>query len=81
MPGGDVGGPGLLAAVEDALQDGLAVIDTAVRAATEGRRARTHPRDPLPGFSALVAPRGRATQDGLGSRVLRAAGRGGPHAD
>ena len=80
IPGGDVGGPGLLPAVEGALVDGLAVIDTAVMAATDGRRARTHPRDPLPGFSALVAPRGRATQDGLGSRMLRAAGRGGPHA-
>jgi 1-acyl-sn-glycerol-3-phosphate acyltransferase len=82
IPGGDVGGPGLLPAVEGALLDGLAVIDTAAMAATDGRRARTHPRDPLPGFNALVAPRGRATQDGLGSRILRAAGRGEPpHGD
>jgi len=77
IPGAVVGGP--MPAVEKALLDGLDVIDTAVRAATDGRRARTHPRDPLPGFSALVAPRPRATQNGLGSRMLRAAGRGEPH--
>jgi 1-acyl-sn-glycerol-3-phosphate acyltransferase len=78
ISGSVVGGP--LPAVEDALLDGLAVIDTAVRVATDGRRARTNPRDPLPGFTALVAPRGRAVQDGLGSRMLRAVGRGGTHA-
>jgi hypothetical protein len=66
-------------AVESALLDGLDVIDSAVKAATDGHRARTHPRDPLPGFSALVAPRGRATWDSLGPRMLRAAGRGDPH--
>ena len=66
-------------AAETALLDGLDVIDTAVRAATDGRRARSHPHDPFPGFSALVAPRGRAIQDGLGPRLLRAAGRGEPH--
>ena len=78
IPSAVAGGP--VPAVERALLDGLSVIDIAAKAATDGRRARTHPRDPLPGFSALVAPRGRATQDGLGSRLLSVAGRGGPHA-
>ena len=77
ISGAVVGGP--LLAAETALLDGLDVIDSAVRAATDGRRARSHPRDPFPGFSALVAPRGRAIQDGLGPRLLRAAGRGEPH--
>lgn len=49
-------GSALLAAVESALLDGLDAIDVAVMAATDGRRARTHPRDPLPGFVPLVAP-------------------------
>ena len=77
ISGAVVGGP--LLAAETALLDGLDVIDSAVRAATDGRRARSHPHDPFPGFSALVAPRGRAIQDGLGPRLLRAAGRGEPH--
>jgi len=77
ISGAVVGGP--MPAVESALLDGLDVIDSAVKAATDGHRARTHPRDPLPGFSALVAPRGRATWDSLGPRMLRAAGRGDPH--
>ena len=49
-------GSALLAAVESALLDGLDAIDVAVMAATDGRRARTHPQDPLPGFVPLVAP-------------------------
>ena len=81
IAGADVGSSGVLPAVENALLDGLDVIDIAAKEATDGRRARTHPRDPLPGFSPLVAPRGRATQDGLGGRMLRTAGRGEPHAE
>ena len=59
--GGPDGGDGetgaaLLAAMESALLDGLDAIDVAVMAATDGRRARTHPKDPLPGFVPLVAP-------------------------
>lgn len=77
ISGAVVGGP--MPAVENAMLDGLDAIDVAVKAATDGRRARSHPRDPFPGFSALVAPRGRAIQDGLGARLLRAAGRGDPH--
>jgi hypothetical protein len=42
--------------MESALLDGLDAIDVAVMAATDGRRARTHPQDPLPGFVPLVAP-------------------------
>jgi hypothetical protein len=49
-------GAALLAAMESALLDGLDAIDVAVMAATDGRRARTHPKDPLPGFVPLVAP-------------------------
>jgi 1-acyl-sn-glycerol-3-phosphate acyltransferase len=49
-------GAALLAAMESALLDGLDAIDVAVMAATDGRRARTHPQDPLPGFVPLVAP-------------------------
>ena len=56
IPGAVVAGPALLPAVETALLDGLAVIDTAAAAATDGRRARTHPHDPLPGFVPLVSP-------------------------
>ena len=56
IPGADVGGEALLPAVEGAILDGLAVIDDAVREATDGRRARTHPHDPLPGFTPLVRP-------------------------
>lgn len=50
------GGQGLLPTVEKAIIDGLAAIDEAATAATDGRRARTHPGDPLPGFVALVPP-------------------------
>lgn len=49
-------GAALLAAMESALLDGLDAIDVAAMAATDGRRARTHPKDPLPGFVPLVAP-------------------------
>lgn len=58
MPGATVGGRALLPAVEGALLDGLAAIDVAAAAATDGRRARTHPQDPLPGFVPLVPPTG-----------------------
>ncbi len=54
--GRDVGGDALLPAVESAILDGLAIIDDAAREATDGRRARNHPHDPLPGFTALVRP-------------------------
>ena len=56
ISGRDVGAEALLPAVEDAILDGLAIIDDAVREATDGRRARTHPQDPLPGFTALIRP-------------------------
>ena len=56
IPGPTLGGDGLLPAVESRILDGLAVIDAAVREATDGRRARTHPLDPLPGFTPLVRP-------------------------
>lgn len=58
VPGVAVGGQALLPAIEGGLLDGLAAIDTAAAAATDGRRARTHPEDPLPGFTALVRPGG-----------------------
>lgn len=57
LPGGTLGGERLLPAVESALLCGLSVIDDAVRQATDGRRARTDPHDPLPGFAPLVRPR------------------------
>lgn len=63
-------GPALLPTVEAALIDGLGAIDAAAVAATDGHRARTHPQDPLPGFTPLVRP----------SR-LRAPGHGGPRGD
>jgi 1-acyl-sn-glycerol-3-phosphate acyltransferase len=78
IPGAAVGGQALLSAVESALLDGLAAIDVAAAAATDGRRARTHPDDPLPGFAPLVRPAGLAAQDGLGSRMLRTFGRREP---
>ena len=56
IPGPTLGGDGLLPAVESRILDGLAVIDAAVREATDGRRARTHPHDPLPGFTPLIRP-------------------------
>jgi hypothetical protein len=61
-------GSALLAAVESALLDGLDAIDVAVMAATDGRRARTHPQDPLPGFVPLVAPARWPLPRGFGSR-------------
>lgn len=87
MPASALAGHALLPAVENALLEGLTAIDTAAIAATDGRRARTHPADPLPGFTALVRPAGVAAQDGPGARMLRALDRrrgdprrGGPHA-
>lgn len=57
----------VIEAVESELLAGLDQIDTAVIVATDGRRARTHPDDPLPGFLPLVRP----------ARLLPR--RGGPH--
>ena len=48
---------------------GLAAVDTAPASAAE----------PLPGFAALVQPRRTGGQDGLGSRMLQAFDRRGPH--
>ena len=70
IPGAAVDGDAVLPAVEAAILDGLAAIDRAALAATDGRRARTHPDDPLPGFAPLVRP----------SRLWMP-GRGGPGAD
>ncbi|MFM9034549.1 MAG: lysophospholipid acyltransferase family protein [Mycobacterium sp.] len=56
IPGQAAAAAAVLPAVEAALLDGLAVIDRAVTAATDGRRARSHPGDPLPGFAPLVRP-------------------------
>ena len=70
-PGAAVGGGALLPAIEQDLLDGLAVIDAAATEATDGGRARRHPDDPLPGFVALVAPRGFGTPNGAGGRLLR----------
>ncbi|MGI9123862.1 MAG: lysophospholipid acyltransferase family protein [Mycobacterium sp.] len=56
IPGADLDGDAVLPAVEAAILDGLAAIDRAAAAATDGRRARTHPDDPLPGFVPLVRP-------------------------
>lgn len=67
IPGARVDTATLLPTVESALLDGLDVIDAAAMAATDGRRARTHPREPLPGFVALLPP-----------AKLRLPGRGGP---
>ncbi len=72
LPGAAVAGQALLPAVETALVDGLAAIDVAAMAATDGRRARSHPLDPLPGFAPLVLPAGSAARGGLGGRVLSA---------
>lgn len=74
--GGPDGGDGetgaaLLAAMESALLDGLDAIDVAVMAATDGRRARTHPQDPLPGFVPLVAPARWPLPRGFGKRPRR----------
>jgi 1-acyl-sn-glycerol-3-phosphate acyltransferase len=65
----EAGGHDLLPAVEAAMLDGLDRIDAAARDATDGARARTDPRDPLPGFTALRRP-----------ARLRLPGRGGPDA-
>ena len=80
IPAASDAGPELLVAVEGALLDGLTVIDQAAMTATDGRRARTHPGDPFPGFVPLVGAAGRVDGEGLGARALRALGRGGPHA-
>lgn len=79
IPGSALGA-GVLPAVESAILDGLTDIDRAAMAATDGRRARTHPADPLPGFVPLLRPRGSGTPDGIGSRMLRVIGRRGSHA-
>ena len=79
IPADSAAGPDLLVAVERALLDGLTVIDHAAKTATDGRRARTHPGDPLPGFVPVVGPAGGVAGDGLGARALRALGRRGPH--
>lgn len=71
IPGDAVGGEALLPTVERTLLDGLAEIDTAVIAATDGKRARSHPQDPLPGFVPLVSPPHASAQDGLGARMLQ----------
>ena len=63
------GGDDLLPAVEAAMLDGLDRIDSAAREATDGGRARTDPRDPLPGFTAVRRP-----------ARLRLPGRGAPDA-
>lgn len=72
--------PDVVPAVEAAMLEGLTAIDAAACAATDGGLARSRPRDPLPGFAALVRPAGRADQDGLGSRLLRALDRKRSHA-
>lgn len=46
----------VIEAVESELLAGLHEIDAAAALATDGRRARTHPNDPLPGFIPLVPP-------------------------
>ncbi len=80
MPAAAIGDEELLPAVEHALLDGLAEIDAAVVAATDGARARRHPEDPLPGFVPLVRPPRCGAQDGLGTRMLKVFDRRGPHA-
>lgn len=80
IPGTTIRGPALLPAVEAALLDGLAEIDVAAAAATDGGRARHHPEDPLPGFSALVRPAGLTAPEGPGGRLLRALARRGHRA-
>ena len=72
MSAAQVGGESLLPAVESALMDGLAVIDAVAIEATDGRRARTRPHDPLPGFTPLVRPSGLSVEEGVGTRALRA---------
>ncbi len=72
MTVGAVGGPSVMTTVEDSLLDGLAAIDVATIAATDGRRARTHPDDPLAGFHPLVRPAHSVAQYKLGERMLAA---------
>ena len=67
---GAVGGPSVMTTVRDSLLEGLAAIDAATVTATDGRRACTHPDDPLPGFHPLVRPAHPAVQDGFGARML-----------
>ncbi len=73
-------GSTLRPALEAELLAGLAAIDAATVAATDGHRARTRPADPLPGFTALVRPVGFFTGNGLGARLMRSADRGGRRA-
>lgn len=80
IPAAGLQAENVLPEVESALLEGLSIIDEAVIAATDGRRARTHPRDPLPGFTPLVRPIGAAPQNGPGERLLRAYGRWRPRA-
>jgi len=80
MSGADLAGPALLPAVEDALLDGLACIDAAASAATDGRRVRSHPAEPFPGFNALVRPAKAGPQNGFGARMLDYLRRWGPDA-
>ncbi len=70
MGGAAVAGSVLLPAVEEALLDGLAVIDVAAMAATDAGRARNDPNDPLPGFAALVRPAKPSTQNSFGVKML-----------
>lgn len=79
IPAGRAVGDAVLPAVETALLDGLAAIDAAVQTATDGRRARTHPADPLPGFAALVPPPPPPVRDRVGERILRLLHRRGFH--
>ena len=77
IPAAAVGEQGLLPVVESTLLDGLAAIDAAAVAATDGRRARSHPRDPLRGFTALLPPAHPPAGEGLGERMLIALRRKG----
>ncbi len=70
IAGGAIAGPSLLASVEDSLLEGLAAIDQAAIAATDGRRARARPDDPLPGFTPIVGPAHVSRETGFGERML-----------
>ena len=72
MPAAAVAGEALMPALESALLDGLAAIDVAVVAATDGRRARDTPADPLPGFIPLVRPHRLIDAEAIGGRLLGA---------
>ena len=72
MPGAEIAGDALLPAVESVLVEGLSAIDVAAVAATDGRRARSNPADPLPGFVPLVRPRRLVDAEALGGRLLGA---------